>query len=647
MQLLGIYITHQISDITKNLKQGWYPFGDYSKPRKGKIVKGIDLNRSSDIYQREGLPDVSINCIVGTNGSGKSTLLDIYYRIINNLAYRMLGEKKVKSTGRNLRYARGVYADLYFICENIQYKIVCRDLQTTLYRNIEEDSFSLISVKDSKDPKSILRQLFYTISTNYSLYAFNENEYISGQTIGKEINGEWLSGLFHKNDGYFTPIVITPYRELGNIDVEKENHLAVQRVIALAILSEAQKSSFIKKYKPYRINYELDLNYKERIEFNYQKRIFQSYKSLDIRHVIRVFEELWLSILYDEDYDKNKMDSEISVMHDTAIFYLAYKTVKICFTYDDYKRILGVEKIVNASKNLDTFISYINKKLPIDAKNVIHKILSEIKDNEKDRNHITLKISVCLNYVKSIYRNNPVWNIRGDKTISNLIKNKSIRSYNDAVITLPPAFYNVDITFKNIFKVKRFLKENWLSNKSEFTLNKMSSGERQLLYSLSYFLYHIKNIQSIQEDENRVAYHNICLIFDEIELYFHPDYQRRFIGMLLESLSWCNLDVSKIHSIQILLVTHSPFILTDILTENTLYLQDGDVQNVKIQTFGANYYDILNKSFFFEDKAIGDISSSVFSRLIKDSNNRKVFSKNEISFVGDELIKMYLLRNSK
>ena len=86
---------------------------------------------------------------------------------------------------------------------------------------------------------------------------------------------------------------------------------------------------------------------------------------------------------------------------------------------------------------------------------------------------------------------------------------------------------------------------------------------------------------------------------------------------------------------------------TDILTENTLYLQDGDVQNVKIQTFGANYYDILNKSFFFEDKAIGDISSSVFSRLIKESNNKKVFSKNEISFVGDELIKMYLLRNSK
>ena len=85
MQLLGIYITHQISDITKNLKQGWYPFGDYSKPRKGKIVKGIDLNRSSDIYQREGLPDVSINCIVATNGSGKSTLLDIYYIIINKI----------------------------------------------------------------------------------------------------------------------------------------------------------------------------------------------------------------------------------------------------------------------------------------------------------------------------------------------------------------------------------------------------------------------------------------------------------------------------------------------------------------------------------------------------------------------------------
>lgn len=61
----------------------------------------------------------------------------------------------------------------------------------------------------------------------------------------------------------------------------------------------------------------------------------------------------------------------------------------------------------------------------------------------------------------------------------------------------------------------------------------MSSGERQMLYSLSYVLYHIKNIQSVKEDENRVGYHNICLIFDEVELYYHPDYQRRFLGMLL------------------------------------------------------------------------------------------------------------------
>lgn len=184
-----------------------------------------------------------------------------------------------------------------------------------------------------------------------------------------------------------------------------------------------------------------------------------------------------------------------------------------------------------------------------------------------------------------------------------------------------------------------------LGDTNGFTLNKMSSGERQMLYILSYILYHIKNIQSVREDENRVAYHNVCLIFDEAELYFHPDYQRRFLGMLLEAISWCNIDKEKIHSIQILVVTHSPFVLTDMLTQNTLYLKNG-YHEVHEQTFGANYYNLMNKSFFFDSSAIGSISSEVLSNMIRRSNNGEVIQPDELTLVGDELIKNYLKRNS-
>lgn len=656
MQLLGIYIRKEQKGITKILQEDWYPFGNYKKPAQRKVVKVTDTEQrdvAKKIYQREGLPEISVNTIVGMNGAGKSTLLDIYYRIINNFAFRMLGTKGVKSTGRELQYARGVHADLFFICEGKQYKIACRDLQTTLYKNEEGDSFTLVTIKDSDDPKAILRNFFYTISTNYSIYAFNEKEYVPDgivANIDSGINGDWLKGLFHKNDGYFTPIVITPYREQGNIDVERENRLAAQRVMVLAILAKAQNNTFFIQYDPYSIEYSLNMDYKEKTEKQLRNIVFEKYPNLDISHVIRRFEFAWEKYL-DTIYPDVLIAAPSKDMRYQALFYLAYKTAKICMNYEDYKKVLKLDHIVNAANDgLSTLSEYLNYKFPALAEAVIRKILSEIQDNRGDRSHITLKLSVCLDYMKSIYQHRPLWGMQNSIPVDDLIAGKQIRTYNDAVLALPPAFYNLKLKFRpKDQEAQQPIDSSWnmgtLVEDGEFTIDKMSSGERQMLYSLSYVLYHIKNIQSVREDENRVAYHNICLIFDEAELYFHPDYQRRFLSMLLEAISWCNIDTERIHSIQILIVTHSPFILTDMLTENTLYLEKGKVKKVTQQTFGGNYYDLLNKSFFFEKSAVGDVAIRNLNKWIELSNQGETISEDILALVGDDLIRGYLSRN--
>lgn len=69
-----------------------------------------------------------------------------------------------------------------------------------------------------------LNNFFYTIAVNYSLYAYNSNDIKS--------EGDWLPGLFHKNDGYQTPLVLNPFRKDGNIDINNENHLVKARLIA-------------------------------------------------------------------------------------------------------------------------------------------------------------------------------------------------------------------------------------------------------------------------------------------------------------------------------------------------------------------------------------------------------------------------------
>ncbi len=48
----------------------------------------------------------------------------------------------------------------------------------------------------------------------------------------------WLHGLFHKNDAYRTPLVITPFRREGNIDINNERELAIERLVRLYALHE-------------------------------------------------------------------------------------------------------------------------------------------------------------------------------------------------------------------------------------------------------------------------------------------------------------------------------------------------------------------------------------------------------------------------
>lgn len=539
MQLLGLYLNDMPKAVSKVLHKGWYPFGAYKRPLASKLVVVDDVMRNAHrVYQQEGLPQISVNCIIGMNGAGKSSLLDIIYRIINNFSVRMLGNRKLETKGRELSYAHGVDADLYYISEGKQYRISCR--KNRLYwfvQNEDGNSFEHVSIKNANDPKPLLRDFFYTISTNYSLYAFNKEEYIPDNLVEKigdnAINGEWLDGLFHKNDGYFTPIVITPYRNNGNIDIEKENRLAAQRVMALSLLAKAQGHSFIERYEPSTITYYFDQGYKERTESNYRSYIFSKYKNIDVALLIREFERIWEKILlttYNDDIAEKSRDR-----YEMALFYLAYKTVKICFTYEDYWKALKLNLLTKMESTNEVYQHITDGTFRKVAGSVVSKLMREINDSVKNRSHITLKISICLDYVE-----------------------------------------------------------------------------------------------------------NICLIFDEVELYYHPDYQRRFLGMLFDAMKWCHIDTNIIHSIQILMVTHSPFVLTDMLTQNTLYLKEGDIQNVKIQTFAANYYELLNKSFFFDKSAIGTVASNVVSKMIQRKNHGELIVNDDIDLVGDDFIRDYL-----
>lgn len=628
MQLIGIYINNHNSEITKSLKENWYPFGNFSNCHGltdfTKIKEQLDKNKALinhfyNIDQEKGKsgPTINLNCIVGKNGSGKSSLLGVVYRIINNLACKLKEVLPDYNKDYEPRWAWGIDAELYYEINN---KVCCIKVFNNSevdYKKKKKKNFPVKLIVDSRDLlikdkssdltyiKNLGNYIFYSIGTNYSLY--------SNSTVRNEydlLQEKWLSTLYHKNDGYFTPIVLVPYRyNSTSIDTEKELQLANERVSTLSLLLyfSPKRSSFVENLYPEKIIYSLKTkeNYKKEIEYKYENLIKDIVENsgLDPQEQIYAQCTLWEKI---ENLWRNKYNPKGDInVYENMIQYLTYKIIKMFIYYDKYKK----------TYNEVNLLAYFNHS---EAK-CAQLFENEIDIIEKEPIDFTnLKIKQCLQFIKneSFYLDSK-FSISDNKyvlPIENLekyLKKSQKKNYDSIFVNLLPPFFNK----KFYFEKKRAEDEN----DKDISISSMSSGEQQILYSISYAVYHMKNAANNQYSEERIPYRNINLIFDEAELYYHPEYQSKFIGKNLSILKRCHFE-EDIDSINITIVTHSPFILSDIPNRNILALKEGKRETFNTSTLGANIYDLLNNQFFMES-AIGSHVENAINDIIKDYYN--------------------------
>ena len=179
----------------------------------------------------------------------------------------------------------------------------------------------------------------------------------------------------------------------------------------------------------------------------------------------------------------------------------------------------------------------------------------------------------------------------------------------------------------------------------------MSSGEKQLLNNFGALIYHLRNIDSVT-DEGRL-YENVNIILEEIELYFHPEYQRKVVNMLLEKLY--AISFLHIKRISITFVTHSPFILSDIPLCNVLFLKGGKPAYTQMQenTFGANIHGMLKNGFFLPSLPMGEFAHEKINGLFEKLNGYKLNAQSKeqaewfysnIMRVGEPYIREQLMR---
>ena len=204
---------------------------------------------------------------------------------------------------------------------------------------------------------------------------------------------------------------------------------------------------------------------------------------------------------------------------------------------------------------------------------------------------------------------------------------------------LPPTFFVSEIFLKNVEES---------SEKKGISFKKLSAGEKQFIFTVSSILYHMENLKSVDEnEEDRVKYHQVNLVFDEVELCFHPEYQRTFLSKLVGTLK--RLELTDSMAFNIIFATHSPFILSDIPTDFIMYLENGKQRNGEEfkNPFGANINDILHQSFFLNNGFIGEFArkkiESLFLFLSNDEQSREVWEEKEckhiIRLIGEPLIR--------
>lgn len=568
-----------------------YDFLNYTD--QSKIIKqGENLRPDLFSVKNNFKKDVKINisAIVGENGSGKSSIVELFYVSCYNIS--VLNEVLFDEDEERLLNSKDIVPDInvdifykidsdVFLLKLIKTEIKIFSLQEGSFVEIRNHAFSL-------------NDFFYTISINYSLHSLNS-----------AVLGDWVKRIFHKNDGYQTPIVLNPFRSNGNIEINNEEYLVKSRLISNVL------GKINGRFKPgdsLRNILDKKIAYRLKVELNREKFKYDK-NNKPIFEITQEIGDIILPLVFKHFLKNKNFVPEDTLLNRYAIEYILKKLKSIASKYQPYKRLFRYfyEDAIKA----DDFLF----------------MLAE------DNSHITFKLIQAINFLSNdLYFNRKESFDLTVSYLSNQLDKERTTKGKELIEILPPAFFKLDIEFKD-----------------SDTFSLLSSGEKQRVYSIATLIYHLINLNSTNPKIINHKYKRVNVIFDELELYFHPELQRKLINDIIESIKKINL--KEIDAINILLITHSPFILSDIPDTNILFLTEKGLpekNREKIKTFGGNIHELLSHSFFLNNGFIGEFAKTRIQTIIdklnpdekklkKDLNRDLIWG--EIQIIGEPFLK--------
>jgi energy-coupling factor transporter ATP-binding protein EcfA2 len=526
---------------------------------------------------------INVSAIVGKNGSGKSTLIELLFVALYNFSI----DKGIirKFNNRILKIEKGVNVEFYYDINNVIYIFKINTLSEPYNSSIsvakyedEKDIRTIKIINILKDEIELINQLFfYTISVNYSHHSLNSEQL-----------GKWVKPLFHKNDSYQTPIVVNPMRTKGIFDINTENNLVKQRLLSNILEPTSSTKGSLRELSTNKIVKKIKLKF-DRTKIDYYKE--QNSKVNNGNNCVAILYKKYTNLAINQSVhpEPDLIETEI---------YVLFKLVKICKTYSRYKK-------------------FFKKNEFIDIEKFTNKIIN-------DSSHITFKVKQALNFLRhKLYVD---WKNKKELIID-------IEEYSTHIKDIKEEFKGlttIELIPPSIFEIEMLFEDG-------SSLDDMSSGEKQKIHSVTSIIYHLININSVfengdkqekeeQEGDKMYKYKYINIVFDEVELYFHPELQRKFIKSLLDSIKKIdNKLIRYFECLNIQFLTHSPFILSDIPNANVLFLEVDEStkksisKNYNTLTFGANIHKMLIDNFFIKN-TIGDFALDKINDVVEFYN---------------------------
>ena len=655
--------------IRKNLKVGYeYRFAETLEP---------------EFFAR----NISVHAIVGKNGSGKSTLLEIMFRLANNLSYVLMCDIP-RDAADNLCYIFGLFAEMGWHEDDRHGLLRCEGNKVHFETGEFNKDFEVLEQagmrifveghdfrQEYQIIKDVAERFFYTLVMNYSMQSYVAQDYVgeeakSGTSSRHKtwsVKDVWINALFHKNDGYMCPININPYRNNGTIDVNKEMRLTRGRIAALLqyfkfrgehLIDGYQLWNVVYTYNPYIINGYFDskrllARYSDVFPPKDNEELEEREKNKDgngekLKYILALFikaiesgkDNVAKTVLREFGVDTTKRDESYLV----AMIYLVCKVMNIGHTYPSY---ILMTKDKAEYDNMDI--------LDVSARKGLLALTQELARNIKEEeSHVTQKAHRTVVFLQNYDRirrstefglegydeelgfsSTEYMNAFDDRSLEEKAQTPvgALMSLKELELCVPPSIYDQHVY------LQKELPNGGLED-AKIEVSRMSSGERQFIFSVSSIIYHLTNLLSVQDTLPK--YHCFNLVIDEVEICFHPEYQRTYLTKLLRLLERLEFNSGN-RKINILLTTHSPFLLSDVPADHVLYMTDDEDLPVN-RTFGANIYDLLNQQFFM-DNTIGEFAAQKINEVVSlyGMNKRSVQRAQRFRDNRDSYVRLYKL----